>query len=240
MKSSQQALKSRGFITEEDILPIERLSEKELIELLSGPAPQKRTAAVKIIAAFKKENHIPLLCELLKTEKKLYTKIALAEALAGYGKAAVTFLTQLLGKIGNNQHKKPAAIDLNKPSFPLPRDIAARIIIRIGPEALDELEKTAYGNDRSQITEAIDAIGHIAYNYGDRRSENILFELLKKHDGDELIKWKIVRAFQAFSSNKVKIYLLNIMDETENEILISEAGRSLNVMEKLCNKAFTA
>jgi hypothetical protein len=78
---------------------------------------------------------------LLENEKKLYTKIALSEAIAEYGVLSLKYLIPLLGKIGKNQHKKVALVDINKKSYLLPRDIAARIIIRIGKPALPFLEE---------------------------------------------------------------------------------------------------
>jgi hypothetical protein len=73
-------------------------------------------------------------------KKKLYTKIAICEAIEAYGVSSLPYLVPLLGKIGNNQHKKAGFYDLDKKSYPLPRDIAARIIIRIGEPALPLLE----------------------------------------------------------------------------------------------------
>lgn len=232
MKSDIKTLRSRGFFNKCDISAINDLKPDKIIELLYDRAPDIRSAAVQKIAELKNESHIPILCELLKNERKLYTKIALSEALISYGAKAAPFLTALFGKIGNNQHNKPAMVDLKKLSFPLPRDITARIIARIGPAALDELEKVLECGDLRQITEAIDAIGHIAYNFKDIKSENALFETLNKYPRNELIIWKIIRAFQAFSSERVKEYLLGIVNEEKDEILIAEANRSLDRIKR--------
>ncbi len=232
MKSDLKTLKSRGFFNKCEISAIDDLNPDKIIELLYDSAPNIRSAAVKKIAELKNENHIPILCELLKNEKKLYTKIALSDALIGYGAKAAPFLTALFGKIGNNQHNKPAMVDLKKLSFPLPRDITARITARIGPAALDELEKVLKCGDLHQITEAIDAIGHIAYNFKDIKSENALFETLNKYPRNELILWKIIRAFQAFPSERVIKYLLGMVTEEKDEILIAEAKRSLDRIKR--------
>jgi hypothetical protein len=99
----------------------------------------------------------------LENEKKLYTKIALSEAIAEYGVLSLKYLIPLLGKIGKNQHKKLLWLISIKKSYPLPRDLAARTIIRIGEPTLPFLEEILVSGTYAQKIEVIDAIGHIVF-----------------------------------------------------------------------------
>jgi hypothetical protein len=71
------------------------------------------------------------LCRQLAVEKKLYTKIALCESLAARAELSIEPLIELLGRIGKNQETKIPERGFYKVSYPLPRDIAARIICRL-------------------------------------------------------------------------------------------------------------
>jgi HEAT repeat protein len=228
MKSTKKQLEERGFIPYEELNRYMEISDDKLLQLLNSFRAYDRTAGANITRIRREEKHLPLLCELLKNEKKLYTKIALSESIEEQGVSALKYLIPLLGVIGNNQHNKPDLIDLNKKSFPLPRDLAARIIIRIGEPALPYLEEVLVKGSYTQKLEAIDAIGHIAFNYKLFRSEKYLHNLLNENYTDELVRWKIVRAFQSFRSKEVQNLLKKIIDKNEIKILKSEAERSLN------------
>jgi hypothetical protein len=131
MKSTNEQLKGRGFVSEKDLSEYKNYIENDLIKLLQDREAYKRTIAVKLLSEVKKENYIELFCEILKTEKKLYTKIELCKALEKYNGKVIPYLIPLLGSIEKNQHNKIEIIDINKKSYPLPRDIIGRILIRI-------------------------------------------------------------------------------------------------------------
>ncbi len=125
LKSNAEQLRQRGFASDNDVLEYADSGEQKIMELLSSREAYKRTIGIKLLSKQKNEKHLPLLCETLKTEKKLYTKIALCECLESFGESAIPYLLPLLGTIGNNQHKEISIVDLDKKSFPLPRDISA-------------------------------------------------------------------------------------------------------------------
>jgi hypothetical protein len=236
MKSSKKQLDARGYISAEELEPHINKTSEEVLYLLKSNIAVERTIGAMLSAGRDKDIFLPALVEMLQLEKKLYTKIALGESIESYGVDAVRYLIPLLGKIGANHLKKPALIDLNKKSYPLPRDISGRIIIRIGEPALPFLEDLFFSGDYSQITEAIDVMGHIAFYSGDFRSEDILHEFLNYNSDDELIPWKIIRAFQSFGSDKTVNFLKFIIEKNSNIILRSEAERSLKQIEKRrCN-----
>jgi HEAT repeat protein len=234
MKSKINHLEKRGYITDEILNIYLCRSNEELTGLLKNENAVKRTAAAKILGKRKTNNLLPLLCDALKIEKKLYTKIAICEAIENFGITALEFLIPLIGKIGSNQHRKVNPVDLRKKSFPLPRDIITRIIIRIGSPALPHLEDIIINGTYGQKTEAIDAIGHIAYNYNDCHSEKALIDLYE-NSNDELIKWKIIRAFQSYRSIDVILILKEIINHCDDNNFKVEAKRSLMQIQKRIN-----
>lgn len=230
MKSNLKQLQNRGFVTGETLDEYRSLSNDALLDLLNSKNAAERTTAAKILGERKIPGSLPFLCESLKTEKKLYTKIAICEAIEKFGTGALKYLLPLVGKIGTNQHKKIDLIDLRKKSYPLPRDIVTRIIIRIGPPALPYLENILEDGTAEQKTEIIDAIGHIAFNHDDYRSKNVLLNAYNNTD-DELLKWKIIRAFQSFDSKEIKMILEELLN-SNNVIFREEAERSLMQIKK--------
>lgn len=232
MKSTPSQLKSRGYVTENDLLSITKKDEFELIELTKDPKPWIRSAAIRSLGPSLNSENIPLFIELLAKEEKLYTKLEICDLLTTFGIVSLPYLLPHIGKIGKNQHKKPSLVDLKKQSFPLPRDIVARVIIRIGPQTLPELEKVLSNGEDDQIYEVIDTIGHIAYKYHDMRSEETLFKLLESKRENIMIQWKVIRAFQAFPSSAVVKFLTEIINACANSLFVEEAKRSLFQIRK--------
>jgi hypothetical protein len=227
MKSTETQLISRGFLSEDDYNQLIGRNNS-LDKLIGSHIPSERTLAIRIIKQDKDKSHIPLLVEILQKEKKLYTKIELCECLVEFGTLSIPFLIPYLGKIGTNQHKTVALVDVNKKTFPLPRDIVARIIIRIGSPALPHLRNVLITKNRTALLEVIDAIGHIAFTTNDYSLENDLLQLYSSKQNDDLIKWKLIRCFQSFESNKIIDLLSEIVELDENgDILKREAERSL-------------
>jgi HEAT repeat protein len=126
----------RGQTSRQDDSLFSTLSNQELLDLINDVDAQKRTSAARLLGERKDTDAIPLLCERLKKETALYTRIAISEALGAIGDPAIPELIRLLGKVGNNQHHEVPKKGFYKKSYPLPRDIAARTIIKIGCSAL--------------------------------------------------------------------------------------------------------
>lgn len=114
-------------------------------------------------------------------------------------------------------------------SYPLPRDIIARTICKIGESALEALNSIVVNGDNQQISEATDAIGFISFYCNNKTS----FETLEKtfqNCSDEVIQWKIIRALSAFENSKH--LLLNILKTSNKSELKWEAIRSLGLICK--------
>lgn len=203
------------------------LSDQELLALIDAVDAQKRTSAVRLLGERENAQAVPQLCEQLKKETALYTRIAISEALGMIGQAAIPELIGLLGKVGHNQHSELPQKGFYKKSYPLPRDIAARTLVKIGSPALKPLEQVVLEAERASVLEAIDGIGHIAFYTGDLSSESVLLMAYKKYQADLVILWKIVRAFQAFPTERVQKLLETIICASIHPELRWEAVRSL-------------
>ena len=232
MKSSIDELAKRGFITDDYKNQFKNYPIDKLETLLKSENPLERTASATLLGELKSNTSISNLCKSLQKEKKLYTKIAITEALANIGVESIPYLVELLGKIGDNQHREPEKKPFNKKSYPLPRDIIARTITKIGKYALAYLENVLKNGEISQISEAIDAIGFITFYSKDMRSLQTLKECLQKNHTNILIKWKIIRAFQSFPLEEVKNYLQNEKLKTNEQYITIEIERSLKQIDK--------
>lgn len=231
-KKNQAARQKRGFASADFTAQLIGLSDEQLIILCAGMDVQKRTASAKLLGTRQCEKAVPILCERLKNEHALYPRIAVSEALGAIGVCALPSLIMLLGQIGNNQHRSLPERGFNKKSFPLPRDIAARTIVKMGAPALPALEKVIINGERRQILEAMDCIGHIAFYCHNLCSLPVLLAAIVHHKDDDLVKWKIVRALQSFPNHEVKQILNNIICTSCVPALRLEAVRSLGQMLK--------
>lgn len=236
MKSSKSALAQRGFVTEKEITDSSHLNSNQLIKMLRSKISRERTIASTLLGQKSDKIAIIPLCEAIKIEKKLYSKIAISEALGSFGKDAVEKLTPLLGKIGNNQYKKLPAKPFNKKNYPLPRDIVARTITKIGVDALPNLIEILQKGSEEQIAEAIDAIGYISYYSNDNSSLSSFWNCLENNKSNKIIIWKIIRSFQAFPNKKVINFLNDIKLSSESQQIRWEAERSLIQIDFLSKK----
>lgn len=217
----------RGQTSRQDDGFFSMLSNQELLGLINDADAQKRTSAAKLLGERKYTDAVPLLCDRLKKETALYTRIAISKALGVIGEPAISELIDLLGKVGNNQHRKLPRKGFYKKSYPLPRDLAVRTIVKIGCSALKPLEQVVLEADRASVLEAIDGIGQIAFYEGDLSSEAVLMIAYQKYHSDQVILWKIVRAFQAFPTEKVRTLLETLICSSISPELRWEAVRSL-------------
>jgi len=226
MKSSESSLKKRGYLPEKDLKYYINKPETELSALLDSNLAHERTAAVRILSKTRGNKYLGYFINMLKSEGKLYPKIELCKAIECSGASAIPLLIENLGKIGRNQHRKIALIDTGKKTFPLPRDIAARILIRMGKQVFPYVKNILNQGDYYQKLEAIDVIGHITWTASDYSCETLLINLYENCGNDDLMKWKLIRSFQSFISDPVLQILEYEIGSGKNETLRIEAERS--------------
>jgi HEAT repeat protein len=222
---------ARGQISNEDLIFYLEFSSNKLILMLEDDNPQKRTAAARILGDRKELNGILPLCDGISSEKYLYPRIAMSEALGKMGEHAVVPLLNLLGKIGNNQEVQMPSSYFKKKSFPLPRDMAARTLVKIGTPAtphLIRLLKSCEEYDDFVIEQTIDAIGGIAAKTGDKRAVDVLINMMRQFQNNSIVLWKSVRALSSFKANQnASKTLVNLLKYNCNAPIIWEAIRSL-------------
>ncbi len=230
MTSKQNWLQNRGFITDGIESEFENVSFDQKVEFLGSKIASERTLGARLLKENKTEKTVEYLINALKTEEKLYPKIEICSTLSELNELAINPLIMCLGKIGDNQHKTVPEKEFLKDSYPLPRDIASRTLIRIGEKAIPELLKELKVGDESVLSELIDTIGHINFN---SKTENI-YEFLKscynRNETEDLIKWKIIRAFSGI--NESAEFLNELYTEIKNERLKKEIKRSLRLIQK--------
>ncbi|EGV42839.1 hypothetical protein BZARG_3042 [Bizionia argentinensis JUB59] len=230
MSSKQKQLQARGFIENGTKSEFENFSFNRKVDLLESIIATERTLGTRLLKDNKTTISVGYLIKALKIEKKLYTKIEICNTLSLLNELAVTPLIMCLAKIGANQHKAVPEKLFLKDSYPLPRDIASRTLVRIGTIAIPDLLKALNTEDNYMLNELIDTIGHINYY---SKSESI-YQPLKssyiQNKTNDLIKWKIIQAFSGV--NESEEFLKEQYTETRNKRLKKEIERSLRLIEK--------
>ena len=130
-------------------------------------------------------------------------------------------------QVGGNQQQTLPLRGFYKKSYPLPRDIAARTMIKIGRPALPLLAQVVRQGERGRALEAIDGVGHISFYTHGPGCEGVLMSAYEKYAADEVMQWKIVRAFQAFAGAGVQRLLAAVICSHDCAALRWEAARSL-------------
>ena len=230
MKSKQKQLESRGYLSEEFVPEFENISLNEKVKLLESKIAVERTLGARLLENNPTKQTVEHLLEALKKEKKLYSKIEICNTLSELGEIGISPLINNLGQIGKNQHQSVPEKDFKKDSYPLPRDIVSRTLIRIGTKAIPNLLKELEIANESVLSELIDTIGHINFQ---SKVEGI-YEFLKrcydKNTTNDLIKWKIIRAMSGIKESEK--FLNDQYTLLENKRLKSEIKRSLRILKK--------
>jgi hypothetical protein len=229
MNSSKNKI-SRGFVDKNVDLSNYGFDKGQIINMLSDKYPVNRTIGVRIVGQILDDEYIPELCSALEIEKKLYPKIEICETLIKFGEKSVPYLINLLGEIGNNQHKTVPSGEFKKKSYPLPRDIAARTISKIGIVALDYLLQILEKEEPKKISEALDAIGYICFYNNNSIPYNQFKKLYLENKYNDLLKWKVIRTLEAFSDSEV--FLKELLNSEKDERLKNEIQRSINQLKR--------
>jgi len=198
MKSDAAQLESRGYVANGIESSYSTISFEQRIVLLKSKQATERTLGARFLIKQSDLQVINCLITALQVETKLYTRLEICNSLVSYGRAAVMPLITVLGTIGNNQHRIVPTADFKKVSYPLPRDLAARTLIRIGTVALPDLLTALNSTDIVQLSEAIDAIGFICFYDYQSAIAGELEDCFYRNSQSELVKWKIFCAMSAF------------------------------------------
>jgi len=219
----------RGQVDPGAAQAVRALDDAALIRLLDAAAPQQRAAAARELGRRTCLQAVEPLCQRLCRETALYARLNICAALEGIGLPAVPALAAQLGRIGRNQHERLPAAGFYKQSYPLPRDLAARTLGRIGPPAAPALVAVLRGGERCAIREALDACGWIAAHHPGAVALDALLAVHQQHPDDEVIVWKVLRTLQAFAQPAAQALLAEAALHAPQPALRWEAVRSLGL-----------
>lgn len=227
LKTNEELLSKRGLLAKGAEDQYQNLDFEQILTLLTSKTATDRTLAARLIGITRDVACIEPLITALTVEQKLYSKLGICKTLEAYGQESVLPLVQQLGKIGDNQHQDLSDEPFRKDSYPLPRDIAARTLVRMGLVAVPALLEALENGDVKRVSEAIDAIGFINfYETVPECYEHILtcYRLHKKH---ELIRWKCIRAMSGCA--EAEDFLLELQKVETHPIMKFEIERSLRL-----------
>lgn len=227
VKEKELARKRRGEITKEDLLTYLNWSDSQLITLLQEKEAKQRAVGATLLGNRQCFAAIHELCEALQREKALYARLAIANALSEMGEPVILPLCGFLGKIGSNHETELPDRCCTKQCYPLVRDLAGRILVKIGAQAVPALIDILTKGKLCQIEHAIDTLGAIAYRTGDQTSLRSLLRLKDRFQNNAFITWKIVRSLGGFRSREAVNTLLAILHQSPWPALRWEAARSI-------------
>jgi len=237
-QTKQLNREKRGQISDEYLSKFTELSQETLISMLKDDDPQKRTASAKILGKTRNSKNAACLCRAMKTEKAIYSRIAMSESLGDLGVIAVPNLIELLGKIGNNQERELPSKYFKKKSFPLQRDLAARTLVKIGRPALPYLINTISNHENVfTIEQAVDAVGGITFKTNDQSAADVIIQTINENTkkSEMVLYWKCIRALSGFKKNRSAFdVLMEILGDNTEPPIVWETMRSIGKIG-ICN-----
>lgn len=199
MKSTEVSLLQRGYFSKDLYQQYEHLSKDDYLKGLKDH-PSIQTVCIRLLAEnyHQDPDFTLILISHLQSHPALYTKIEIQNQLSHFGD--ITILCQYLGKIGHNQHHSIISPS-HKKSYPLPRDIIARICAHMELSSFPIFLNILPTLQEKQLLEAIDALGFFCF-YHQEVINDQLYQLIKdlivQYENHELMLWKLVICLSAF------------------------------------------
>lgn len=236
VKSSKNDLIKRGWFDESQVFKFLNLDLNSLLNLLKSDKPNERSIASFLLSVKFNVNNKEIytsLIEVLLNESALYTRIEISKVLENGDCSVAEYMVNYLAKIGNNQYKKLPKKVSKKVSYPLPRDIIARILGKMDKANFFVLIHSLTKCTTEQLHELVDSVGFmIFYNPSlvNLENFNIIIDLFNKYKDDEIMVWKLITVLSAFKINESKHFLLKIKNNFSNNVLVLECERSLSLI----------
>lgn len=114
-----------------------------------------------------------------------------------------------------------------------PRDIIARTLANMKEDILPVLMEVLKTNNIPAIREVIDAIGFICFYNKIHSNTQIIDALtlcLRNNYNENIIRWKLVRAFESFDDINVINTLMEIEQNDSQLVIKNEAKTSLKII----------
>lgn len=232
MKSSEDALRLRGFASKEDRKALEQCSVGALLKALENPVSVVRTAAAGHLST-EEPAVVEALLQQLSREACLYTRLAICDTLRQGDAATARQMADWLGKIGDNLYNAPPAKVSAKKSFPLPRDLVARTLGKMEPEVLPVLLECLHDGDIKKVSEALDALGYLVFYQRQLASpENVLpvLQVLEDYPKHPLLTWKVLLCLAAFPVAASEEVLQSYLQDPS--ILGQQARKSMSLWQQ--------
>lgn len=229
LKSTEADLQKRGYASDAQLTSASHKSNGELLEMLHSKEAVTRTIGASHLDASNQEIAKQLITQLTK-EKCLYTKIAISRSLEKGNEKTATLMLCYLGKIGSNQYQILPKRPSTKKSYPLARDIIARILANMDPEIVPILLEALKTQPAKQVSELLDAIGFMIFYHPRLQTTanaSYIYEIFDTYRDHELIIWKAIRCLSAFPLLQSKEILESFLDS--NTLFATEAKRSLQI-----------
>lgn len=233
-----EALEKRGYVEDIKLEDYKQLQIEKLYQQLDSSLPIERTIAVRLLSRKIGNNDtffIRKLLNMLEKESALYTKLEICQVLENGNRDTCKMMCEYLGKIGRNQYHSIPDVVSKKISYPLPRDIIARVMGRMNPESIDIMELILKDKDVSKISEVLDAIGFMIFYHQELNSMTHFLkikEVIETHLENELIVWKGILCLSAFWREECKTYLQTLKICIQNPKLMLQLDRSLSLVIK--------
>lgn len=211
-----------------------------LSELLNARVPSTRkTAIVRIMGIkFFKSNEkklSPILLDLLVQGCPLYTKIEIQSVLSTGSEYTANLLVSKLGSIGHNQHLVVPSRTSGKSTYPIARDICARILQKMDDVSVRCICSKFKENTLTDFkkSEALDVLGYCIFHNNHLKNDEILQLIINETKSDNTVcRWKAIRALSGFKGN---VFVINHLREIYNEnnfpVINFEIARSLNFVK---------
>ncbi len=233
-KSSEEAFRKRGKFDESDYKKYVGESFFTLVNMINDDNPVKRSVAINILSddIITDESLIRLVLDRIIIEKCLYVRLEISRTLEKAGRNAADIMIEYLGMVGDNRYEEISGEVSKKKSYPLPRDLIARMLGNMDKEVFPSLVDAIDKVDKNILSELIDAIGFMVYKNKELSTvENlqIINDIIKDNVYNELILWKCALALMSFPFEE-SIFILNEM--LDNKKLEAQAKRSISLIKE--------
>ena len=187
--------------------------------------------AAEALGRLKFPESIPALIQAL-SDRRLYVRLAASDALVKIGKPAVSYLIKNLGEIGGNRHHELPEKRFRKWSYPLIRDLAGRVLSRMGAVPLPDLAafiRSGFqeGHLSDKILLALEVLGSLVQHEPKPEYLELILEALKKEGNNPFAVWMIVRAFSGFRGFQAPEDLFGYLEQYPEPVVRWESARSL-------------
>ena len=227
MKSSLVDLRRRGYIDDLDLWLINDYSNVQLHDLLENGEAYQRTLAIRILnkrLGYRSE-YVKALLELLCHETALYTRLEIERFLEKGNRSTFDLMVPFLGKAFSYEHEIFVS---KKTSYPLPRDLIARIMGKM-PITTDVLFDAYHQIPYESQLPMIDAIGYHMYYHPTTRYFTFIKRQILMHPMDYIFINGWIVALSGIKTKENEVFLKQLLHKYQGTLLEEQIERSLKL-----------